>query len=526
MSLSPSEQEKLNEFQIISNFSDEDYEKVVKLLKNNYWNLEIALSKYFDGKLDEEADGDVINEQNTQNENPVNNSNDQIPNEFYEFQQANLIDQNNHGSFQQELLTQPLLHSQLAPQLPIVKPISNRWKSAGLQQNNNIKQNQNFISHFGSFLESPIIFLILFIPRSATLLLSYIGSFFSYLFPAPAYGLPDVPTLTSFNFDTHFEVITQDKNVINYYKEDFNNAFESAKKKFKFLILVLISDDENSNTFIKTVLNNDRVINLLNNDEEILTYIGHVKEPQSLEIAKSLKARTAPSVYLIANISNGPSLIASMSILARISVKSANSFVARVKMEIEKYKPEFISKKYELAELEFSRKIKEAQDRAYEESLLNDRIKKIEQESRKLALENKEKQELWKKENRLRFLNSINKKFNDLNQEELPKSESSTIRFQLPSGERIIQKFPKSYKVYDIYAFVELQLFLKENSELTATDVEVHEDYNHVYGFELISPFPRFSIPINEENIENIKQLWPNSSLLIEFAEDDDNDDN
>lgn len=523
MTLSPAEQEKLNEFQIITNFPEDDYDKVVKLFQNNYWNLEIALSKFFDGQLDQEVAREAAQDEPIQPSPPSPIQPPQFENNL------NNLGLNEQQVWTQDVLQQPLLDTMLVPKLPLVKPISTKWKSAGLQQLNSANTTAAS-SHFGNFFESPLIFIILLLPRTITLILSYIGSFFSFFFPEPVDSIPDVPTLPYYDFDESFKQLTHDKNTIDYYKGEFNDAFNDSKADFKFLILVLLSNNETSDIFVKKVLNNERVTSLLNNKEDYITYITNVHEAQGLEIAKSLKIKFAPSVYLIGNVANGPSLVSSMSIISKIPLKSANSFIGRMQLETTKYKPEFISKKFEKAELDYSRQLKQAQDKAYEESLQQDRLKEMEKQEKIKEKEQQEKQLQFQQENRLRLLNNTRKKFQDLSHPNyvFAKGQFINVRFQLPSGPRITQKFPSNFTTHDIYAFIELQLHLQQNPELELTDDEIHQDYKHEYDFELISPIPRFTVPVGDDKqeVKEVKELWPNASLLIEFKgeEDDDED--
>ncbi|KAH3680069.1 hypothetical protein WICPIJ_008406 [Wickerhamomyces pijperi] len=526
--LSPTEQEKLNEFQIITNFPEEEYEKVVKLFQNNYWNLEIALSKYFDGQLDQESS----REERVQPPSPPQPSQEQFQADLNNFGFLNNLQDEGPFRMNQDLLN---IHAAV-PKLPLVKPISNKWKSAGLGQldkdttlvnGNSSRAIGSLRDHFGDFFESPIVFLLLLLPRTITLLLSYIGSLFSWLMPSLASefenSVPVVPTLPKFHFAETFQRITHDGSteMINHHKGEFNEAYMEAKTDFKFLLLILLGEEGNdsSDTFVKKVLNNARVCSLLNNNQDdYIAFVANVHEPQGHAIAKSLNVKTVPAAYLLGNVSNGPSMVASMSLIAKIPVRSVNSFIGRINLETVKYKPEFIVKRFEKAELDYSRQIKEAQDRAYEESLESDRIKELAKMEKIKEKEREEAKAAFQKENKLKFINRIKLKFQELDNFEWVKGQFITIRFQLPStGQRITQKFPDHFTSLDIYGFIELQLSQQETESTDAVDV--HKDYKHQYEFDLISVMPRFTVSQNEEGliIKDIKELWPNASLMVEY---------
>lgn len=520
--ISPSEQEKLDQFQMITAFKDDEYDKVVALLRNNWWNLEVALSKYFDGDIDREAarspppveatpfgaSSSAFDTQTLGGQSSGFNNSEMTLNQF---------DSWSHIDAQNPLLS---THG-LLPQLPIVRPLSNNWRfQPGLN-------NSTSSSLWNQFTHSPILFILLIIPRTVTLLLTAVGYLFSFIFPSSPDHLPDKPTLEKFDFKEHFESLIADRSETQFFEGDFNDAFNKAKNETKFLLTVLIGENESSNQFLKKVFNNNTICNLIK-EEQVIVYAGNVNEAQSLALARNLKTIVVPAVYLIGNVASGPNAIASMSILSRIPVKSVNSFVTKLRREIEKYKPEFITRKIEQDELNYSRQIKELQDQAYEESLIADKLKQEKREAEKLEKLKKEQEADFKRENKNKFYASLLDKFDNL--AHLPKGEFTNIRFKLPSGEHVMQKFSKEDTLFDVYSFVALKLHLKELSEQDLEDLkkisnDIHEDYKHEFEFELISPFPRYVVPVKEDqHVKEVNQLWPNGSVMIEYLVDEDDD--
>lgn len=499
--LAPAEEEKLNEFQMITSFPESEHEKVVSLLRNNYWNLEVALSKYFDGLLDFEASREPF----VEHEQPQHmiQREPMTPRNELEFLQGFL-----NGTD----------HSLLMPQLPIVRPISNRWRAQpGIHAS----------AQFGwnTFGQSPLLFLLLLIPRSLTFLLTGISWVVNLLFPTSPDNIPPEATLASWNPLEHYRALTHDDPPFEIYKGDFNTAFEEAKLESKFILLIILGSSEKSTEFVKKVLNNDAVSQSIK-DHDPLVYMANAAEAQGHEIARSFKTRSLPSLYLMANVASGPNAISSMSLLSRIPVNSVQSFVGRMQLEIEKYNPELITKRIEQEELKYSRQLRDMQDKAYEESVIADKIKQSKKEEELRIKHEKEIEAQWKATQRSRWFRKMASQFQDP-LEGLRKGDYTSIRFKLPSGELITRKFAKGQTLRDIYAFVSVHVFLasdeshdcNHDEEKGEDQEEVDETYEHEFDFELISPMPRFAVAIDQSKIEDAHQLWPNGSIMVEFNE-------
>lgn len=506
----------MNEFQIITAFKDDEFDKVVRLLKNNYWNLEIALSKYFDGNLEEQADAPAApgsSEAGLERERELN------------IQQLNEM-MNGHGTG-----TGTGTGSGSGNgtgngnglgfiELPIVRPLSNKWK---------LQPGINSLSVWDQFTASPILFILLLIPRALTFLFTAIGFVFDYFVPQEtANSLPREPTLREFSFTKFYEDTIAEKSSIEFFEGEFNDAFNIAKLENKFILVVLIKNNRDSVQFLKTVLNNDSVKDLIAS-EEVLVYPGNVEEYQSYELARAIRARSFPSCYLIGNVSNGMSGVSSMSLLGKVPTKSLNSFKQRLARDIDRFKPELILKRLEQEELNYSRKLRELQDKAYEESLLADKIKFMEKEEQAKQEQARLERAEFNEKNKLVFYAMMLNKFAELDAqlEGLAKSEQTRIQFRTPSGERIVQNFTRDTSLFDIYAFIDLKGYLggdggaREQLEQLARE-QVDSGYEHSFNFELISPFPRFVVPVDaQKRVAEVQQLWPNGNLLVEYDVDE-----
>lgn len=77
------------------------------------------------------------------------------------------------------------------------------------------------------------------------------------------------------------------------------------------------------------------------------------------------------------------------------------------------------------------------------------------------------------------------------------------MSIRLPSGERVIRAFRADAELEEVYAFVECYDFLRpdEAEEALAEKealLEEPEDFEHTYGFRLVSPMPRVVYGLDE----------------------------
>lgn len=229
--LSHTEEDKLNEFQVITNFPPEDLPDVVRLLRNHGWQLEPALSRYFDGEW--KGEPDQMGE-STQTSTPMAET--LVP---------------------PALGPRPLLFT---ASLPVVRPLPanfrNDFRTIGLNGRSN-----TVWSMFESFSYdgNPFLFILLLIPRIINRLSATIFTFFCTLLSLHSISgggnsgkpkiskVPKAPTR-----ETHIplaEILgdTKDKDAfceLKSFKPDisFNEALRIAKEEFKFMLLILVGD--------------------------------------------------------------------------------------------------------------------------------------------------------------------------------------------------------------------------------------------------------------------------------------------
>lgn len=360
----------------------------------------------------------------------------------------------------------------------------------------------------------------------------------------------------------------------------FNEALKVCQEEFKYLLLIVIGDvsdveapDFNSRRFLSKVLSNPSVISLLEKyKDELVIYLGSADELETWLVAQQLNVKYTPECLLIANVlnSNGSlNGITRLSVLSKVRISSPRKFENSLKVSIERFRPELVVSRTEQEELRLAREIKQMQDAAYEASLEQDRIKeqerilKQEQEREQKKSEQEREKEREMKET-LKHLTWLQSCIEVANQElsSSDTEEIATLQIRTSNGQRFVKKFASTTSLRSLYANIGCHLYLQEYTndskkwvssmvkkiesltqsssvhcfkESSIPDKNAHisdlaeiidEELSKLnfegptnleFDFELVSPFPREKISVNETlAIKDVSQLWPKGNLLVE----------
>ncbi|GEQ66368.1 hypothetical protein JCM33374_g31 [Metschnikowia sp. JCM 33374] len=359
--------------------------------------------------------------------------------------------------------------------------------------------------------------ILLIVPKTLSLLYSAFRYFFGLNLTAGIYDQPRA----RFDYDSYDETFDASKSILteetaNSYNitcEKFNECHESSQRDFHFLwwFCVMI---KNTGDFKETQL-------FLNNVE---------KSPEAFEVATTYNRRRIPYIFLVGNVTRDPSIMSSMSLIYKANCALGDEEEQEVLMQkvvrnlrrtLNDYNPQLITKRFDKQEIEMSRLLKEKQDEAYLESLHSDKVKKVEKENQR------KQEELQKKLSILRkgFIKYLaNTKHFETQVEGISTSESIRISIKLPDGRRIVQKFPKTAAMGEIYLFVETQLF-EDESEVEGAEMSVVEFLDQFsFSFELFKPLPKCSLPSSKDTIADFENLKSGDSVLFEYNDSEDND--
>lgn len=585
--LSHEEEEKLNEFRLITDFPEEDLPLIIRLLQNYGWHLERALSFYFDGDWKRSV---------TETEIPALPVRPPTPTPTPTATRSPPIAQRT-----------PFLasESQMIPSLRTVKPLPENFRDlfsvVGLHGKRGDVWNI-------TPQESPLLIILMFIPkilmRLGVGILSLLWSLITFGFNSQVdeqtkvRKVPDAPKEKPVPVDQLLPQLLSEHTLsqLNGHitKLSFNEALKVCRDEFKYLLLIFVGDvsggesaDVNSQRFLSKVLSNPAVISLLEKyKDELVIYLRGVDELESWLVAEELQVKYTPECLLVANVLNANGSlngVTRLSILSKIRISSPKKFENSLKLAIERFHPELVVSRTEQAELRMAREIKKLQDAAYEASLEQDRIKEQERilkEEEEQARKNDELQREKDKKMKetLKHLSWLHSCVRVASKEKLPSDgeTNATLQIRTSKGQRLIKRYTSTTTLHALYVNIGCHLYLQKDSvdskewaasvidkinSLNGSDTvlcfkdtsiptktETIESLGQIidaelskwsdeglaeleFDFELVSPFPREKIPINKKlTIREISQLWPKGSLLvediIEESDDDDDDDN
>ncbi|CAI1652251.1 hypothetical protein SEUBUCD646_0M01320 [Saccharomyces eubayanus] len=577
--LSHTEEDKLNEFQVITDFPPDDLPDVVKLLRNHGWQLEPALSRYFDGEWRDGSE-DGMGEP-TATATP-------IPTPMAE-----------------ELAwTPPVLGPRplsFTAALPVVRPLPasfrHDFRTIGLNGRSN-----TVWSMFESFSYNgnPFLFVLLLIPRIINRLSATIFTFLCTLLSLHSIGsegnagkpriakVPKAPTRETQIPISEILGDTKDADEFCQLKSfdpdfSFNEVLRIAKEEFKFVLLVLVGNtcdddhdgdttatDVNSKLLLKKILLNKKTLQYLHKiDDDLVIYLKCVQELEPWLIAQQLEVRNTPEIFLIANVSNKISHsetvpLQRLSILGKLKINSLNKFLQSLTNVVERYSPELIVNRTEMNELRVSREIKKLQEDAYMKSLEMDRLKALEKEK---SLELVQDLKLDATSHQLNWLKACIDELQPLD----TTAKQTTLQFRTSSGKRFVKKFPSMTTLYQIYQSIGCHMYLevyssdpaqwasalqekisqlaadaavlcfKDEQPDTSTAATIEglgdiisnelasfdlEQGKLQFDFELVSPYPKYTVHPDEKlSVDQVPQLWPNGSLLVEALVEEEEDD-
>ncbi|GAV29501.1 hypothetical protein PMKS-003002 [Pichia membranifaciens] len=584
--ITPEEQNILDQFEEITNY-DKEHEstKVLRLLTVCNWNIEVAIARYFDNDFPQLFD-EVASQGQVplSSVSTVGSASNMVATPAHSATGSDNIGAADNDFFRAPLLpptTQtnflfPFPEDAFMPKLHRALPINNKWKfQAGLI---NSASNKNTYKY--SRLLTPIVFLLMLMPK-VLFLLGYglnrlFGNFAPKLFrilglrteeddfpSKPAYNSDE--QLSSYDVNRYIQDVSGKEVGLPIFKGEFNAAFDEARNNFKWFCIVLFnSESSSSEKLVTDFLANDSFVKFIKNNDVIL-YVGDVVYPEPFEVGQTYSAFGLPYLALIANVSPTGMTHPEFSFVCKYnklltgfgstgnrigSESSVSRLCKKLNRLVSKYEPQLVAQRYDKQEAECSRLLREQQDNAYQESLLKDmkrqreREQKQNEEEEKLRREREEKlrieeQILKRKESTIRY---INEKY-DRDCSGWERGDFTTIQFRTNQGQRFIRKFIRNETALDIFKYVAGKKLIDEmiNSDDNdlSTESEVLQSLKNYpyqfdqgteqdkvsFSFDLISPMPRLRLQPVSQQLSQIKEIWPNGSLLIEKGEDDVDDD-
>ncbi|KAH8432371.1 clathrin-mediated endocytosis regulator UBX3 [Aspergillus melleus] len=311
-----------------------------------------------------------------------------------------------------------------------------------------------------------------------------------------------------------------------FLENGYNMALEKAHKELKFLLVVLIAPEhDDTNGWVRDTLLSREVVDFVSEPQNnVLVWGGNVQDSEAYQVANSLKCTKFPFAAAIVHTPNVSST--AMSVVTRISgTTSPAEFVDKLRSAISQHKEPLERIGATRAEQQASRSLREQQDSAYERSLAIDR-ERARQRREAEAARQREEQEAAEREA------AEQKRIRDLEQWKRWRAQTITdepgpdvkdavrISIRLPSGERVIRKFGPAADIEELYAFVECYDVLQELHGEKSTDVEKPVGFEHQYGFRLVSPMPRAVYEMDAGGTIR-DQIGRGGNLLVEPINED-----
>ncbi|ODQ81224.1 hypothetical protein BABINDRAFT_7044 [Babjeviella inositovora NRRL Y-12698] len=546
--LLPEQELKLAQYKDITSFEDADLARNIALLEECHWNLEVAIPRFFDGNFATATP-------------PVEET------------QGALRQRRASGPQIMNLQEDMYMYDSGILPLASALPITNIWeRNVGLIRLEEVKP------------PSPLVVILWFLPKTllyvATRLLQILFPWLFNLSQGNTFPRVFVPPLILDNTsvkallgeeldksDNEKESLAdfsegdwaayehesvnciekESNNGLQYVETNFNGVYAKCKNRFEWLLVVVVDDSADCARLVASL--DSKVFREYMEEHRVNLFLSHVYNPEGWEVGHVYKARQLPFITMLANVSNRPGTMHSMSIVAPARTfnhgrkMTAKKIITKVQPLMFQYEPQLIAERMDLMDAEFSRLLKQQQDSAYEASLKADKAK---QEARKQKMKEEEEarkeeaQEENERANRAALRETF-LQFNVLNfphlltdDSSLVRENSANIQFRLGDGSRIVKKFPKETTNYEIYLFVQLRLYLnaaKEGEEgeeavveriaevFDVSSAETISAYDFAFDFELIQPFPKVRVEACKQAIEATKELYPSGNLLVELLD-------
>ncbi|CAG8565987.1 7891_t:CDS:2 [Diversispora eburnea] len=281
------------------------------------------------------------------------------------------------------------------------------------------------------------------------------------------------------NFEEKYGTVHPD-----FFHGSYSQALDTAKRDFRFFMVILESGEHDDNAkFNRETLTSVNLLMFLQ-EHEVLVWVGDVKDPEAFQVSDKWRVTTFPFVAIVA-LQNPPGnmgLSPKMTLVDRIE--------ARLNLQISRYGPVLQRFRFERAERDATRQIREQQDSAYLLSLQADQ----------------EKEQNWRRW-------ALTKLPDEPSRNE---TNVANLSFKLSNGERVVRRFRANDTVEMIYTFVDTYHLRTEENTLTLMS-RPPIDYNHKFEFLLVSPYPRtVHHSSKHKTIKEEGGLWPSASLIVE----------
>ncbi|KAK3696496.1 UBX domain-containing protein 10 [Vermiconidia calcicola] len=315
-----------------------------------------------------------------------------------------------------------------------------------------------------------------------------------------------------------------------FHEGGYANAFDIAKRDLKYLLIVLLSPEHDDTApFVRDILLAPDFVQFVKEpSNNIILWAGTVQDAEAYQISSALNVTRFPYACLIVHTPSVSSTAMSKIATSAGPVAAPGDLIAKLEAAMREHGQELDRVRSQRQEQEASRSLRQEQESAYERSLAQDREKA---RKRKEEAEVQEKIEREERERAERKADEARKlaQWRRWRTQSIPSEPAAEVKdavrmsIRMPSGERVIRKFRADAELEELYAFVECYDLLNDEQEsMSEKETPEPEGYDHEYKFRLVSPMPR-EVYDSEKRGSIRGRIGRSGNLIVEriVAEDD-----
>lgn len=498
-----------NALQTYTAVTDQEPLAAIALLQRCEWNVQIAISRFFDG----EPASDPVAEARAAQSIPATTSRHTANLQYESLLAANSTSPLSTRSSQENVVDRIDTSSNTVPAYRPPFLLSALFTPF------------NILFRLFSTVLSPFAFLLpSFVSRA-------FRNFLTLNSRPSRRQLP--PADTARRFIREFEETYSPNPPLPWVETGFNLTLDNCKRDSKFLLAVLISPShDDTHSWVRETLMSSQFHQFLQtHEQELVLWGGSVQDAEGYQVATSLNCTKFPSAVLVCQTAEASgstsSQVGHMVVVMRAAGPlPANELVAKLGSAVTAQQAQLSASRAQRAEHQAQRSLREEQDSAYERSLAQDRERVRRRREEEEAKERAEKQaeqaaleaerrvqqrEQWRQWRRSQLLKE-------------PDGATGAVRLsiRLANGERLIRKFAAESPLEELYAYVDCyDTPIPESGDSQATAAP--RNYEHEYSFRLVSPLPRNVIDLEQGGSVG-ERVGRGGNLIVEQLDGDDDE--